>query len=192
MRAATLRVGQLLNQTELGRDVGSPRPTARRHLNLLEASYQLISLPPYSVHRTKRLNKSPELYWGDTGVALHLSRQGIPRGAHLENMVLLDLLFWRDSQPDSLEIFYWRTTAGEEVDFVIESNGQLIPIEVKSTTHPGFKDSANLRLIRSQYPENCKAGLVLHAGDELNWLAPNILAAPWWYVMQIPLRSQDV
>lgn len=183
MRAASLRVGQLLNQTELGRDVGSPQPTVRRHLNLLEASYQLIRLPPYSVNRTKRLIKSPKLYWGDTGVALHLSQEGIPRGAHLENMVLLDLLSWRDSQQDSPEIFYWRTTTGEEVDFVIEANGQLIPIEVKSTTRPGFKDSANLRLFRSQYPENCKAGLALHAGDELNWLAPNILAAPWWSVM---------
>ena len=183
MRAASLRVGQLLNQTELGRDVGSLQPTVRRHPNLPEASYQLIRLSPYSVHRTNRLIKSPKLYWGETGVAPHLSQQGIPRGAHLENMVLLDLLSWRDSQPDSPEIFYWGTTAGEEVEFGIESNGQLIPIEVKSTTHPGFKDSANLRLFRSQYPENCKAGLVLHAGDELNWLAPNILAAPWWSVM---------
>lgn len=183
MRAASLRVGQLLNQTELGRDIASPQPTVRRHLNLLEASYQLIKLPPYSVNRTKRLIKSPKLYWGDTGVALHLSQEGIPRGAHLENMVLLDLLSWRDSQQDSPEIFYWRTTTGEEVDFVIEANGQLIPIEVKSTTRPGFKDSANLRLFRAQYPENCIAGLVLHAGDELNWIAPNILAAPWWSVM---------
>ena len=183
MRATSLRVGQLLNQTELGRDVGSPQPTVRRHLNLLEASYQLIRLPPYSVNRTKRLIKSPKLYWGDTGVALHLSQERTPRGAHLENLVLLDLLSWRDSTQDSPEIFYWRTTSGEEVDFVIEANGQLIPIEIKSTTRPGFKDSANLRLFRSQYQENCQAGLVLHAGDELNWLAPNILAAPWWVVM---------
>jgi hypothetical protein len=183
MRAASLRVGQLLNQTELGRDVGSPQPTVRRHLNLLEASYQLIRLPPYSVNRSKRLIKSPKLYWGDTGVALHLSQESAPRGAHLENMVMLDLLSWRDSQQSSPEIFYWRTTTGEEVDFVIEANGQLIPIEVKSTTRPGFKDSANLRLFRSQYQENCKAGLVLHAGDDLKWLAPNILAAPWWTVM---------
>ena len=183
MRAASLRVGQLLNQTELGRDVGSPQPTVRRHLNLLEASYQLIRLPSYSVNQTKRLIKSPKLYWGDTGVALHLSQERTPRGAHLENLVLLDLLSWRDSQQDSPEIFYWRTTTGKEVDFVIEANGQLFPIEVKSTTRPGFRDSVNLRLFRSQYQENCKAGLVLHTGNTLSWLAPNVLAAPWWAVM---------
>ena len=73
MRAACLRLGQLVNQTELGRDVALPQPTVHRYLNLLETSYLLVRLPAYAVNRTKRLIKSPKLYWGDTGVALHLA-----------------------------------------------------------------------------------------------------------------------
>ncbi|MFN9960598.1 MAG: ATP-binding protein, partial [bacterium] len=69
MRAAALRTGQLLNQTELGRDVGLPQPTVHRWLNLLETSYLLVRLPAYAVNRTKRLIKTSKLYWSDTGVA---------------------------------------------------------------------------------------------------------------------------
>ena len=81
MRAACLRLGQLVNQTELGRDVALPQPTVHRYLNLLETSYLLVRLPAYAVNRTKRLIKSPKLYWGDTGVGLHLAQGAEPDGA---------------------------------------------------------------------------------------------------------------
>lgn len=68
MRAACLRLGQLVNQTELGRDTALPQATVHRWLNLLETSYLLVRLPAYAVNRTRRLIKSPKLYWGDTGV----------------------------------------------------------------------------------------------------------------------------
>ncbi len=69
MRAASLRLGQLLNQTELARDVALPQPTVHRWLNLLETSCLLVRLPAFAVNRTKRLIKSPKLYWNDTGLA---------------------------------------------------------------------------------------------------------------------------
>src|SRR5262249_14516072 len=63
MRATCLRLGSVINQVELARDTGLPRTTVQRYLNLLEVSYQLVRLEPYSVNRTKRLIKSPKLYW---------------------------------------------------------------------------------------------------------------------------------
>ena len=91
MRAACFRLGQIINQTELGRDVGLPQPTVHRYLNLLETSHLLVRLPAYAVNRTKRLIKSPRVFWGDTGVALHLAQGLKPGGFHLENLVLHDL-----------------------------------------------------------------------------------------------------
>ena len=73
MRATCLRLGQIVNQTELGRDVALLQATVHRWLNLLETSYLLVRLPAYAVNRTKRLIKAPKLYWGDTGVALHVA-----------------------------------------------------------------------------------------------------------------------
>ena len=183
MRAACLRMGQLVNQTELGRDVALPQPTVHRWLNLLETSYLLVRLPAYAVNRTKRLIKAPKIYWVDTGVALHLSAVEEPCGAHLENLVLHDLLAWRDARIERAELGYWRTTIGEEVDFVIEAGGKLLPIEVKATARPRLADAAHLRTFRAEYGKKARAGLLLHAGSTLEWLAPDVLAAPWWSVL---------
>ena len=183
MRAACLRVGQLVNQTELGRDAALPQPTVSRYLNLLETSYLLVRLPAYAVNRTKRLIKSPKLYWGDTGVALHLAREAEPSGACLENLVLHDILAWRDSRLDRAEVLYWRTAVGEEVDFVIEAGNRLLPIEVKATGRPRLRDAAHLRAFRAEYGNAARAGLLLHTGAAVEWLAPDVLAAPWWRVL---------
>jgi predicted AAA+ superfamily ATPase len=186
MQSACLRVGQLLNQTELGRDVGLPQPTVHRWLNLLETSYLLVRLPAYAVNRTKRLVKSPRIFWGDTGVALHLGAQlgpSTPAGAHLENLVLHDLIAWRDARVERVELAYWRTTIGEEVDFVIEAGGKLLPIEVKATAMPRLADCAHLRTFRQEYGRKARAGLLLHTGHTVEWLSPDVLAVPWWRVL---------
>ncbi|HYL04988.1 MAG TPA: DUF4143 domain-containing protein, partial [Thermoanaerobaculia bacterium] len=171
MRVACLRLGNLINQTEVARDVGISQPTVHRHLNLLETTYQVVRLPAFTVNRTKRLLKTPRLFWSDTGLALHLAGETEPRGAHLENLVLSDLLAWRDSTLDGAEILYWRTTTGEEVDFVIEHEGMLLPIEVKATRRPTVADTQALQLFRREYAGRTRAGLLLHAGSELAWLA---------------------
>jgi hypothetical protein len=183
MRAVCLRVGQLMNQTELGRDVALPQPTVHRWLNLLDTSYQLVRLPGYSVNRTKRLIKAPKLYWADTGLALHLAGQQDPAGAHFENLVLADLLAWRDAQLDPPSLNYWRTATGEEVDFVVEVGDRLLPIEVKMTKRPRVHDARHLKTFRAEYGNRSRAGLLLHTGDTTEWLSPKILAAPWWRVL---------
>ncbi len=183
MRAAGQRLGQLVNQTELGRDVALPQPTVHRYLNLLETSYLLVRVPAYAVNRTKRLIKSPKLYWGDTGVALHLGGGAEPGGPHLENIVLHDLLAWRDARLERADVFYWRTSVGEEVDFVIEAGGRLLPVEVKATGRPRLGDAAHVRTFRAEYGKKARAGLVLHTGRTIEWLAPDVLAVPWWRVL---------
>jgi predicted AAA+ superfamily ATPase len=183
MRAACLRLGGLVNQTELGRDVGLPQPTVHRHLSLLETSYQLVRVPPFAVNRTKRLIKAPKAYWCDSGLALHLAGEAEPRGAHLENLVLTDLLVWRDTQVPRPEILYWRTVSGNEVDFVIEWKGKLLPIEVKATSKPRLADAQSLVLFRNEYPDLARTGLLLHTGEAVEWIAEGVLAAPWWRVI---------
>lgn len=183
MCAACLRLGGLVNQAELGRDTRIPRATVHRYLNLLETSYQLVRLEAYAVNRTKRLIKAPKLYWSDPGLALHLGGEAEPTGFHLEDLVLLDLLAWRDAQVPRPEILYWRTTTDLEVDFVIEHRGGLIPIEVKAGPRPGAGDLRALQAFRDEYPDLFGGGLLLHTGTETQWLSDRILAAPWHRVM---------
>jgi predicted AAA+ superfamily ATPase len=180
MRAACLRLGQLVNQTDLGRDVGLPQPTVHRYLNLLEASYMLVRLPGFATNRTKRLIKSPKLYWADPGIALHLSGGHVLTGAYLENLVLMDLHVWSDTRIEPAELFYWRTTSGEEVDLVVETDNRLLPIEIRASSRPGIGDAKNLRAFRSEYGPRARSGLLLHTGTALKWIAPDVLAVPWW------------
>ncbi|MDD5100314.1 MAG: ATP-binding protein [Syntrophales bacterium] len=183
MRAACLRVGQLVNQTEMARDLSLKQPTVHRYLNLLEISYLLIRLPAYSVNRTKRLLKSPKLYWGDVGLAMYLAGLNEPTGAHLENLILLDLMAWKCERLRNTEILFWRTMAGEEVDLVIETEGKVLPIEIKSTSRPRISDAANLLAFQNEYGADARAGLLLHNGTAVEWLTPKVLAAPWWKVI---------
>lgn len=190
MHAACLRLGGMINQSELGRDCALAQPTVHRWLNLMETSYLLVRLPAYAVHRTKRLIKSPKFYWSDTGLACHLAGTEAPGGALLENLVLHDLLVWRDSRREFAELFYWRTTIGEEVDFVVETGGKLLPIDVKADKRPRLADAKNLRAFRAEYGKKARAGLLLHAGNHLEWLAPDVLAVPWWRVLKENHRSR--
>lgn len=183
MGAVCLRIGNLVNQTELGRDVGLPQPTVRRHLDLLEISYQVIRVQPYSVNRTKRIIKTPKMYWSDTALAMHLAGESEPRGAHLENLILSDLLAWRGALADAPSILYWRTATGEEIDFVVEFGGRVFPIEVKASTRPRLADAKGLAVFRQEYADRSGPGLLLHGGDEVSWLADGILACPFWRIV---------
>lgn len=97
--------------------------------------------------------------------------------------MLQDLLTWRDSRPTRADVLHWRTATGEEVDFVIEADGSVLPLEVKATRRPRLRDAAHLRSFRAEYGRAARAGLLLHSGDSVEWLTPGVLAAPWWRVL---------
>lgn len=182
-RAAALRVGNLMNQADLARDVGVPPTTAQRYLHLLETSFQLLRVEAYSVNRTKRLVKAPKLFWSDTGLALHLSGEREPRGAHLENLVVTDLFAWRETRTERPNVLYWRTSKGAEVDVVIETARDLLPIEVKDKPSIRTDDARHLVTFLGEYPDKATAGVLLYTGDSTYWLTERVLAVPWWRVL---------
>lgn len=156
------------------------RPGARKP----RGRCQLVPLPAYAVNRTKRLIKTPKAYWSDTGLALRLAGTPKPTGAHLENLILSDLLAWRDaSLLDRPGLFYWRTATGEEVDFVVERGRALLGVEVKSTPRPRSADAKHLRTFRDEYGDSVHGCLLLHAGQDVEWVSPRVLAVPWWRVI---------
>ncbi len=183
MRAAALRTGGLLNVAEVGRDIGMPATSVQRHLGLLETSHLIVRLEAYAVNRTKRLIKAPKVYWTDTGLGLHLAGAS-PGGAHLENLVLSDLLAWTDGHSGRRpEVMHWRTASGQEVDFVIEHEGRLLAIEVKATKQPTPRDARHLGVFRTEYGAEVAGCLLLHAGNTTFRMGEGIIAAPWWRVL---------
>src|SRR5690606_14429474 len=157
--------------------------TLHRYLNLLEISFQLVRLEQYAVNRTKRLVRSPKLYWTDSALALHIAGEAQPRGAHLENLILADLLAWREVAPADPQILFWRAHTGEEVDFVVEAGGRLLAIEVKASSRVRHDDARHLLTFRRQYGDAVHGAMILYTGDEVVRIAEGVLAAPWWCVL---------
>jgi predicted AAA+ superfamily ATPase len=141
LRACALRSGQLLNLTDLARDIGIAGTTARDWLSVLEASNQLILLEPYFGNVAKRLIKTPKLYLRDTGLLCFLLGLDSPAalerspfiGSVWETFVLNQLLRAKTATGSSAGIFFWRDAHGVEVDFLIEHEGALRLIEAKWT-----------------------------------------------------------
>ena len=186
MGLTAFRLGQILNQSEVGRDAGFSQPTVHRYLNLLETSYQIVRVPAFARSRSRRLIKSPKVYWVDTGLAAFLLGLSDPAevrshrsaGSLLENLVLAQLLAWREVEFPRPQITYWRTTPGAEVDFVIESPHGLLPIEVKASPRARLEDSRSLDLFLDEHPKAARVGLLVYGGREVVPLTPRILALP--------------
>jgi len=186
MRALALRNGQMLNQTEVARDIGLSQPSVHRYLNILEATYLLERLPAFARNRTKRLMKSPKIYWVDPGLAAHLcghfdaeslaaSREV---GGLFESLILLHLKALAQMLVPRPRFSYWRTITGKEVDLVVEHGRKLLAVEIKLTTAPRYQDAENLRVFLEEYPET-EAALLVHSGAEVKRLHEKILAVPW-------------
>lgn len=182
LRSMAVRTGTIVNQTQIARDAALPQSTVQRYVTLLEQSYQVQRLPAFAASRTRQLAKSPKFYWVDAGLALFLSREHAPRGEHFETLVAADLFAWQGAQTDAPNVYYWRTTKGAEVDFVIDDGRRLLPIEVKTTSQPSTRDMASLRTFLDDY-DRAAAGLLLYTGDQTFWIARDILAVPWWRVL---------
>ena len=134
------RTGQLLNYANLADDVGISPKTAAEWISLLESSFILFRLPPYFRNMTKRLVKSPKLYFCDVGLAAHLL--GIEnssqiathplRGQLFENLVVSEVLKHRYNSGKRENLTFFRDAKGHEVDLLYQSGSTQIPIEIKS------------------------------------------------------------
>jgi predicted AAA+ superfamily ATPase len=144
LRACAARTAQMLNLTDLARDADVAVNTAKSWLSILQASFQVYLLPPYFSNVTKRLVKTPKLYFLDTGLAAYLTEWSSPEtlaagamaGAMLETHVLCELLksWWHRGK--SPQLHYYRDRDGHEIDFLFVQDHVFYPVEVKKTASP--------------------------------------------------------
>jgi predicted AAA+ superfamily ATPase len=146
------RVGQVLNRTDLAAPLGVSVPTISEWLGLLEATHQILLVPPYFENFGKRLIKSPKVYFADTGLAGHLlgleseaALMASPfRGFLLENFVASEIVKAQVNAGKRRELYFFRDRQGLEVDFVVPRGGnRMLLLEVKAsrTIVPGDADA---------------------------------------------------
>lgn len=139
VKLCALRTGQIVNYDDLARDAGVAAGTAKSWLSLLEDGFLIRLLSPYFTNRTRRMIKSPRLYFLDAGLAAWLggwrtaeaARLGPLGGALFETHVLAEVIKRFRHRARELDIHFWRTRDGQEIDFLIESDGRTWPVEVK-------------------------------------------------------------
>ena len=181
--------GQEINTAQLGRDLNIDRKTALAWKSIAMATYQWFEIPAFTRNAIKRVSGKHKGYLSDTGFICHQQRissaeaiAGHPlQGALVESWTVMEILktlrTW-DVQPST---YHYRSHGGAEVDLLLELNGRLFPIEIKSKSHPNRWDSKGIRSLRQSFPqENIATGLIVSAVEEPQWITEECLAIPWW------------
>ncbi len=189
VRATAARTAQLLNMAELARDVGIDAKTAKAWLSILETSGLIYLLPPYHNNLTKRLVKTPKLYFLDTGLCCHLTRwtsaealeAGAMSGAILETFIFSEILksYWHNAKIGAF--YFYRDKDQKEIDLLIEQDGILYPVEFKKTSHPDRHAIQHFSVL-NKLNLPIGPGAVLCFVNEYTPLSEKVTAIPIYYL----------
>lgn len=187
VRALAARSAQLLNLTDLARELGIAVNTAKAWLSVLEATFQIFVLRPYHANLTKRLVKTPKIYFLDTGTLCYLvglrtaehARQGPMAGPLFETAVVSEVVRSLWHQGIDPRLFFWRTATGQEVDLLIERGQTLVPIEIKASATVRQDMRAGIDWLGRDLGDRLAPGAVVFAGTEWVPLGRDVKAIPF-------------
>jgi predicted AAA+ superfamily ATPase len=185
VKAAAARTGQLLNMSDLAKDADVSHGTARNWISILETTGIVYMLSPYHSNITKRIIKTPKLYFLDTGLCSHLTGWSSPKtleagamtGHILETWVISEIIKSYIHAGKIPPIFFYRDRDGKEIDLLIEKDGILYPVEIKKTASPGEKDIRNFRVLKNIGRKIGNGAVICLAENHLP-LSNNITAYP--------------
>lgn len=154
------RAGQLLNLSEVAKQVGITQPTARDWLSILESTYIVQLLRPYYNNQSKRIRRAPKLYFADTGLLCYLlgiySDEELQRSSHIghifKNMVVMEFIKRAKTLPRRIPCYYWNDTSSE-VDLVVESGGAVHAFEIKYAKEVRSRQFSNLERFKKANPK---------------------------------------
>lgn len=195
------RVGQVLNKTDIAAPLGVSIPTVNEWLNILEATHQIILVPPFFENFGKRLVKSSKIYLTDTGLAVHLlgfdSKKALERstfyGALFENFIAGEIVKTQLNAGKRKELYFFRDRPGLEVDFVVPAGGgRLVLFEAKAsrTVWPG--DALGLlklgRSVKKYQVEDFVVHLPSQNREKITALREGVKAVPFTQIPEILLK----
>lgn len=167
------RVGQLVNYSELSNAIGVDTRTIKAWLSVLEASYIIFLLKPHHKNFSKKLIKTPKLYFYDPGLLCHLMRlreEDLPlspyKGAVFESLIISECLKYNKNYRLGLDFYFWRDNKGIEIDLLFQKGPKLFPVEIKSgkTLHSIF--FKNLKLYKQYSGSSYGQAFIIYGGNE--------------------------
>ena len=181
------RAGGLLNYAEVSRTSALPQTTLKRYVALLENLFLIEYLPAYSGSLTKRLMKTPKLFFTDTGLLSYLQNltwdkikfEPTLAGMLTENFVVSELKKQTAWNKTRVNMLHFRTSTDQEVDIVLEMpSGEVVGIEIKSGANVGRDAFKGLRVLESDLGKKFKRGIVLYTGELCAAFDKNMFAVP--------------
>ncbi len=182
------RVGNLINESEIGRELQLNSVTTKTYRNILKLMFLVFDIEPWSRNLGKRLVKSPKGYIGDTLLMCHLlgiHLETLPVvdsklfGHVLENFVATELKKLLSFSDKRLDLYHFRTQDGKEVDFVIEKpSGEVAGIEVKASESLKTDDFKGLRILKAEVGKKFCAGVILYRGKDVVAFEEDLYAVP--------------
>ena len=187
LRALAARNGQILNLTDVARDLGVAVNTAKSWISVLEATFQILILRPYFGNIGKRLVKSPKIYFTDIGTLCYLAglkdpehaAKGPMGGAIFETAVLMEIVKTIINRGEDPHVYFWRTATGVEVDVILETAGKLIPIEVKLSGTPRPAMAHGIKVFQQDFKSKVLSGFVITPGNTRLPIEKDVIALPF-------------
>ncbi len=154
------RTGELLNMDSIAKDVGISAPTVKKWISILQKSNVIYLLQPFSLNVSKRIVKTPKVYFTDTGLVAYLCKwltpetlmNGAMAGNIFETFVISEIIKSYYNAGKEANIYYYRDTNGSEVDLLLYQDGTLYPVEIKKTASPNMKDIKHFKILETAYP----------------------------------------
>jgi len=175
------RTAQLLSISEVARDLSLAVNTVKRYVSLLSMTFQCHLVRPYHENIGKRFVKSPKIYFPDPGVnRAILGDVGTGVGAAYESWVFSETLKWSHIQSIEPELYFYRTSGGMEVDFLLSGEGRMLPIEVKASQKVTPADGRHVETFLLEHRKTSPLGLVVYPGPALIEIRKNVWAIPDW------------
>ena len=173
MKMCAARIGSVFNASDLSAQLGVDSKTVSHWLSVLQASYLITLLPPYYENISKRLVKSPKLYFNDTGLACYLLDIETPRqlehdkmrGAIFENFVVMEVIKHRYNQGLEGGVYFYRDSNQNEVDILLKQEGEITAIEVKSSMTYNVSFEKTLTRLSEWIKTSITNKIVVYAGD---------------------------
>jgi predicted AAA+ superfamily ATPase len=179
--------GQILKLSNISRDLGVSVNTVKAWIGVLEASNQIALIKPFYLNKGKRIVKSPKIYFLDTGLICYLNGitsigqvfKGPPSGSLFESVILGEIIRYYYNQGKISQCFWWRTSHGEEVDFIVEDAGKIIPVEVKLTAKIRKEMAKDLLSFIKLFSERVERSFLVNLSDKAIRLDERVKAVPF-------------
>jgi predicted AAA+ superfamily ATPase len=180
--------GRLVNYASISNAIGISEPTVKKWISLLETSGIIFLLRPYYRNYSKRLVKTPKLYFIDTGLLCYLLsireskdlKHNPLYGSIFETFLISEFYKRVAHLGEKPPLFFWRDKTGNEIDLIVDLGSYTLPIEIKLSKTYSSSLKTSMKKFFGITQDSIHNGIVLYTGERIVGRGSDMMVVPWW------------